>query len=159
VKRRYRLGLTAIALASSIAVGGLLIWLGSRSEGPLTASLERIGTMMGSIEHGIQQRVAGGTGRSADLAWFSPYRNAPAKLRKPEPLLLGAYDSGLRTGAKHWDNPASDSDLCRVGRQAGAAIPTSAVHRHLGLGFRACDHMGTLAHGLRKCSAPCIALA
>jgi hypothetical protein len=119
VRRRYRLGLTAIALASSIAVGGLLIWLGSRSEGPITASLERIGTMMGSIEHGIQQRVAGGTGRSADLAWFSPYRNAREKLRQPEPLLLGAYDSGL---------PDNLDGVVALERSIGTTLPLIQIY-------------------------------
>jgi hypothetical protein len=76
MRRSHRVGLVGVALASSIAVVALLISFSSASEGPIAATLEWLGTAVGSMEHGIRQRLAGGLGRTGELAWFRPYRAA-----------------------------------------------------------------------------------
>ncbi len=93
--RLRRLALVGTALASSIAVVGLLISFSAASEGPIAATLSRLGTAVGSIEHGIRERFGGGLGRSGELAWFRPYRADADRLRQPDVVLLGAYDSAL----------------------------------------------------------------
>jgi hypothetical protein len=91
----YRLALVGTALASSMAVVVLLTSFSSTSEGPLIAGLDWLGTTVGSIEHRIRQRLDGGSGRSSDLAWFTSYRTDADRLRHPDAVLLGAYDSAL----------------------------------------------------------------
>jgi hypothetical protein len=83
------------ALAGSIAAVALLIWFSSASQGPIAATLDRLGTSIGSTEHRIRQRLEGGSGRSGELAWFRPYRIDANHLRRPDAVLLGAYDGAL----------------------------------------------------------------
>ena len=92
MKRGHRLTLVGVALASSVALVGLLTSLGSSGEGPVTGLLTRLGTAFGSVEYSLRQRVTG-PGRSAELVWFSPYRTDNARLKNPGVVLLGAYDS------------------------------------------------------------------
>ncbi|HEX7796361.1 MAG TPA: hypothetical protein VF456_18495 [Vicinamibacterales bacterium] len=93
--RLQRLALSGTALASCMAVVLLLISLSSESEGPLAASLDRFGTAVGSIEHRIRQHFGNGVGRNAEVAWFNPYRQNADRLRRPDRVLVGAYDSAL----------------------------------------------------------------
>lgn len=95
MRRAYRLVLVATVLASCIAVVPLLTSFSSASEGPIAATLDWLGTTVGSIEYHIRQRLEGGLGRSGELAWFRPYRTGADRLRRPDAVLLGAYDSGL----------------------------------------------------------------
>src|SRR5215469_18425241 len=95
MRRIYRLTLTAAALATSLGTMSGLTWFSSKSEGPLEASLDWVGTTLGSIEHRIRQNLKGGLGRNSQLAWFAQYRVNPDRLRQPGTVLLGAYDSGL----------------------------------------------------------------
>src|SRR5713226_6581529 len=95
MRRTYRLVLVATALASSIAVVGLLTKFSSASEGPIAATLDWLGTTVGSIEHYIRQTLKGGLGRSSELAWFRPYQTGADRLRRADAVLLGAYDSAL----------------------------------------------------------------
>jgi hypothetical protein len=95
VTRWQRLALSGTALASCVAVVPLLISISSGSEGPLAATLDRVGTAVGSIEHRLRQSLGGGLGRRAELAWFNPYRESIDRLRRPDRVMLGAYDSGL----------------------------------------------------------------
>jgi hypothetical protein len=84
--------MVGIALLGGVVLVGLLTSLGSASEGPLSGALARLGTAFGSLELSLRQRVAG-PGRNADLAWLTPYRTEPARLKDPDVVLLGAYDS------------------------------------------------------------------
>jgi hypothetical protein len=119
VRRAYRLGLMGVALASGIAVVGLLTWFGSASEGPIAKTLEWLGTAVGSIEHGIRQRLAGGLGRSGDLAWFRPYQTNADRLRNPDVVLLGAYDSGL---------PETLDGVAELERTIGTTFPLVQIY-------------------------------
>ena len=92
MKRGHRLALVGIALASGVALVGLLTTIGSVSEGPVSGALTRLGTAFGSLELSVRQRFAG-PGRSAVLEWLAPYRNDTGRLRDPDIMLLGAYDS------------------------------------------------------------------
>jgi hypothetical protein len=95
MKTPHRLALVAICLASGIAVVSLLTWLSAASEGPLATTLDRLGTIVGSVEHDIRQRFGRGGSRGQALAWFRPYRDNATRLRHPDTVLLGAYDGGL----------------------------------------------------------------
>lgn len=92
MKRGHRLALVGIALASGVALVGLLTTIGSVSKGPVSGALTRLGTAFGSLELSVRQRFAG-PGRSAALEWLAPYRNDTGRLRDPDIMLLGAYDS------------------------------------------------------------------
>jgi hypothetical protein len=88
------MALVGAALMSGIICIGLLTAFSSASEGPIGIVLDRLGTTVGSVEHALRQRF-GGLGRSGDLAWFTPYRNDLGRLRHPDVVLLGAYDSDI----------------------------------------------------------------
>src|SRR5436189_187610 len=119
MKAVYRVGLVGITLISSIVAISALTWLSSRSEGPITTTLDRIGTSVGSIEHNVQQRLAGGLGRSGSLGWFKPYRMAPDRLRKPDLVLLGAYDNTL---------PNSLDGIVGLERAIGTTFPLIQIY-------------------------------
>jgi hypothetical protein len=95
VRRAYRIGLAGTALAASIAAVLLLTWFSNTAEGPLSTALDWLGTRLGATEYRVRQRLNGGLGRSGELAWFQPYRDDPNRLRHPDAVLLGAYDSSL----------------------------------------------------------------
>jgi len=94
MRRRSRLTLAATALASSAVFVMALTSLSTVSEGPVTSSLERVGTMFGSFEYRLRERLSGSS-RSRELAWFEPSRSDVTRLRHPEEVLLGAYDSDV----------------------------------------------------------------
>ena len=119
MKRAYRLGLVGTALVSGIAVIGLLTRFSSASEGPIAATLEWLGTAVGSIEYGIRQRLLGGLGRSGDLAWFRPYHADADRLRSPDVILLGAYDSGL---------PETLDGVADLERTIGTTLPLVQIY-------------------------------
>jgi len=119
MRRAYRLGLVGTALASSVAVVVLLTRFSSASEGPIAGTLEWLGTAVGSIEHGIRQRLIGGLGRSGDLAWFRPYQTNADRLRNPDVILLGAYDSGL---------PETLDGVAELERTIGTTLPLVQIY-------------------------------
>jgi hypothetical protein len=86
--------LVAVALAASVASIVALTTFSSASEGPFGTIFGRLGAAWGSLEHSLRERVSGG-GRRRELSWFQPYATNPARLRAPDFVLLGAYDSGL----------------------------------------------------------------
>jgi len=94
MRRRYRIVLVAAFSAScAVAVLGLSA-LGDASEGPLSAALGWVGAAAGSIEHRVRDRL-GGPPRRETMRWLEPYRTSAERLRKPDFVLLGAYDSGI----------------------------------------------------------------
>ena len=84
----------------AIVVGGALVGslalttISSTSEGPVTGAMNRLGSTFGSFEHAMRGRFRG-PGRSADLKWFDGYRNSVSRLKQPDRVLLGAFDSGI----------------------------------------------------------------
>ena len=116
--RRHRLLLTAIALASAIGFVLLLGSLSTESEGPLVAGFDRLGAAVASIEHRLRSRVQGG-GRISRLDWFAPYRDHPERLRKPDVVLLGAYDSGI---------PRTLDGVIGLERRIGTTFPLMQIY-------------------------------
>jgi hypothetical protein len=108
-----------VALAGSIAGVGLLTSFSASSEGPITAALEWAGTTAGSMERSVRQHLAGGMGRSGDLAWFRPYRTTPDRLRHPDTILLGAYDGAL---------PDTLSGVVALENAIGTTLPLVQVY-------------------------------
>lgn len=94
MSRWQRVALTATGLAS--AVLGLLALqvVGSVSRGPIGTGLDWLGSTVTSLEHGAREWLRGPR-RRANLVWFERYRDDPASLRRPNHVLLGAYDGGL----------------------------------------------------------------
>src|SRR6185503_1254361 len=68
--------------------------VGTASEGPLSAALDWLGAATGALEHRIRDRL-GGPPRRETLRWLEPYRTSVDRLRKPDIVLLGAYDGGI----------------------------------------------------------------
>lgn len=113
MRRRNRIALVATALAGFAGGIWLLTSLNARSEGPLASILGRMGRAVSSLEHRLRGRAAGSE-RSRRLAWLERYRNDPARLRRPEELLLGAYDGGI---------PATLEGIERLEQALGTTLP------------------------------------
>ena len=92
--RRQRLVVVTVFVACAAAAVAGLSALGSASAGPLSSALGWLGAMTGSIEHRVRDQVAG-PGRRARLAWAAPYRDRIDGLRRPDVMLLGAYDGEI----------------------------------------------------------------
>src|SRR6476660_2394555 len=94
MRRRYRLLLVSVFLVSAAAAVVGLSALGAASEGPLSATLGWLGAATGAVEHRVRDRLIGRPRRDR-LRWLEPYRTSTDRLRKPDVVLLGAYDSGI----------------------------------------------------------------
>ena len=92
MKRSSRIVLVGGALAAGVAAIFLLTSLSSATRGPIASSLERTGAFVGSLENRIRGKLRG-PGRAAELQWLD--RSNIATLRKPDAILLGAYDGHL----------------------------------------------------------------
>lgn len=118
MKRRYRLLVTAAVIGGCIAGFAALTALSSRSQGPLTAALERAATGVGRVEQAIRRRL-GGPERSDDLRWFQRYRREMSLLRYPDSVLVGAYDGGL---------PLTLDGIVELERGIGISLPLIQVY-------------------------------
>jgi hypothetical protein len=94
MRRRYRIAIVTAFVASAAAAVIGLSALGSASEGPLSSALGWLGAATGAVEHRIRDRL-GAPPRRETLRWLEPYRASADLLRKPDIVLLGAYDSGI----------------------------------------------------------------
>ena len=92
--RRQRLAFVVVFIACAAGAVAGLSALGSASTGPLSSALGWLSAMTGSLEHRVRERVKG-PGRRARLAWAAPYRNDVGRLRRPDVMLLGAYDGEI----------------------------------------------------------------
>ncbi|CAN5675014.1 hypothetical protein BH23GEM10_BH23GEM10_01390 [soil metagenome] len=94
MKRRYRIVISAFVAIASIGLVALLVLLGTAAEGPLGSALESVGNAVRSAESRLAQRLRG-PGRAQTMSWLEPMRTDADALRRPERVLLGAYDDGL----------------------------------------------------------------
>jgi hypothetical protein len=92
--RRQRVVVVLVFAACAAAGVAGLAALGTASAGPLSSALGWLGALTGSVEHRVRERIEG-PGRRARLASFAPYRDEIARLRRPDVVLLGAYDGGI----------------------------------------------------------------
>jgi hypothetical protein len=113
VRRRYRIALVFVFVACAAAGVAGLSALGTASEGPLSSALGWLGAATGSIEHRLRERIEG-PGRRARLAWAAPYRDDAARLRRPDVVLLGAYDGGI---------PRTLDGVLALEQRIGAPLP------------------------------------
>lgn len=118
MRRRQRVALVLVGVGAFAAAVLGLTALSSGSEGPLSASMARIGAVVMSIEQGLRHRF-GGPGRRAALAWFEPYASDVSRLRRPDRPLLGAFDDSL---------PLSFSGVERLERSLGTTFPIIQVY-------------------------------
>ena len=94
MRRSHRIAVvTAFVVCGALAVTGLAA-LSTATEGPLSSALGWIGAATGAIEHRIRDRVAGPARRDS-LRWLAPYRTNVDRLRRPDVVLLGAYDGDI----------------------------------------------------------------
>jgi hypothetical protein len=112
MRRRHRIALVGVVVATCIAGVVGLTALSTGSEGPLTGALTRVATMVGATEHAVRGRLLG-SGRAKSLAWFSTDRDV-ARLRHPASILLGAYVTGI---------PATLDGLSPFEGAIGRAVP------------------------------------
>ena len=88
-----------VAFATASVLGGALlinalVSVGPSSQGPITNALAQLGSLVGSLEVNVRRHLSG-PGRTAGLNWFEPFRANPDQLKKPDRILLGAYDSQI----------------------------------------------------------------
>jgi hypothetical protein len=91
VSRGSRVTLTLFALAAAFSTVPMLTSLSTRTEGPLSATLDSLGSGLDSLEYAVRERFTS-PGRSRSLDWFTRSREEPARLRHPDAFLLGAYE-------------------------------------------------------------------
>lgn len=118
MRRRYRIAMVLVFVASAATAVLGLSALSTASEGPLSAALGWIGAAAGSIEHRIRDRL-GGPPRRETLRWVEPYRTSAARLRNPDIVLLGAYDSGI---------PRTVDGVLTLESQIAAPLPLVQVY-------------------------------
>ena len=106
------------ALVGSLALAAV----SSTSEGPVSAVLDGLGSAFGSFEHAMRGRFRG-PGRSADLEWFESYRKNVEKLKHPDVVLFGAYDSGI---------PATLDGVVQLEHELGTTFPLIQIYRAWG---------------------------
>lgn len=94
MRRRYRVLLVTTLVASGVAAVSLLTAISTGAAGPVSSALDRLGTAAGSFEHRLRTRISG-EGRATSLGWLRPYRESADRLRRPDAMLLGAYDGGM----------------------------------------------------------------
>jgi hypothetical protein len=94
MRTRNRVMLLVIIVGAALVGSVALTTISSTSEGPITGAMNQLGSAFGSFEHALRGRFQG-PGRGADLRWFDSYRNSVARLKAPDRVLLGAFDSGI----------------------------------------------------------------
>lgn len=94
MRRTHRVLLTTFALAGAGLAIVLVTSFSTATEGPLAAAADHVASVVESLEHTARERLTGAS-RSRDLAWFAEYRLQVDKLRRPQVILLGAYDGAL----------------------------------------------------------------
>ena len=113
MRRRTRILLAVALVAGGMAAVLLLTTLSRGAEGPLATMLDRLGTAAGDLEH--RARIGfSGRGRAGDLAWLAPYRADASRLRRPDVVLLGAFDDGI---------PRTFDGVVRLERTLGTTLP------------------------------------
>jgi len=118
VRRRHRVALTVVAVASFAGGVWLLTSVTARSEGPVSTALDRLGSVVVSLE-GLVRRHFGRPGRSAALTWLAPYRRDVLRLRRPDVVLLGAFDGAI---------PATLDGIIRLEHAIGTTLPLVQVY-------------------------------
>jgi hypothetical protein len=96
MRTRHRILVTFLVATGSVGLVLLLVALGARSEGPISATAQRVGRWVAEAENRVVHAVRG-PGRMADLAWLEPLRSSADSLRNPRRLLLGAFDGATPT--------------------------------------------------------------
>ena len=89
-----RTALSLIALAVALGILYMLTQVGGQVRGPLETFLNNMGSGVRAVESWAYHQLRG-QGREARLRWFAPYRNHLDWLRRPDVMLLGAYDDRL----------------------------------------------------------------
>ena len=115
---RHRVMLLTIVVGAALVGSIALTTISSTSEGPVSGAFARLGTTFGSFEHAMRGRFQG-PGRSADLKWFASYRSDVEKLRRPDGVLLGAYDSGI---------PQTLDGVVTLERSLGTTLPLIQIY-------------------------------
>jgi hypothetical protein len=94
VTRARRLLLVGVGLAAAVATVIVLTAFSTATEGPVATALDRLASALASLEQQARERLSG-PGRRRALDWFEPFRTNPVRLRRPDLVLLGAYDGRI----------------------------------------------------------------
>jgi hypothetical protein len=88
----YRFGITLSAIALGVILITGLTLMGEASSGPVDDLLTDLGNGVSSIENEliIENRV---DSRTKALVWINKYTESASNLKKPDHILLGAYDN------------------------------------------------------------------
>ncbi|MEO7964612.1 MAG: cellulase, partial [Gemmatimonadaceae bacterium] len=118
MRTRNRLLISLALVAGALAASAGLTTLSRGSDGPLTAALSRAGSAVASLEHGLWERASGG-GRARRMTWFTDSRRSLTALRRPDSVLLGAYDGGM---------PTSFDGVLRLEQSVGVSLPLMQLY-------------------------------
>lgn len=118
MKRRYRIAIALAMFGGGVVAVGVLTAVSTGSSGPISSVLDRLGTALGAMEHRARSMLVG-DGRSARLQWFSPLRGDAGWLRRPDRILLGAYDGEI---------PASLEGVVALEDSIGLTLPLIQVY-------------------------------
>ena len=111
--RRQRVFVVLVFGACAAAGVAGLAALGSASAGPLSTALGWLGALTGTLEHRARERFEG-PGRRSRFATFASYRDDVQRLRRPDIVLLGAYDGGI---------PRTLDGVVALEQRIGAPLP------------------------------------
>jgi hypothetical protein len=114
MRRAARITLGAAAIAAGFAVIAILTSVSNGASGPFTASLTRIANTVNAGESFVRRRIRG---PERNLSWFD--RSDIRKLRKPDRILLGAYDGRL---------PASLDGVLGLEKKLGVQLPLIQIY-------------------------------
>ncbi|MDB5282217.1 MAG: hypothetical protein JWO06_1292 [Bacteroidota bacterium] len=93
--RTYRISIALVALIIGVAIVVVLSIAGKKTKGPLENLFSYTGEKVNEMENNII--IAQREGKRSDkLQWFKPYITDSVLLKKPETLLLGAYDNNTK---------------------------------------------------------------
>ena len=116
--RARRVLLVSIGLAAAVATVIVLTSFSAATEGPVATALDRLASALASLEQRARERLSG-PGRRRSLDWFEPFRTNPVRLRRPDELLLGAYDGRI---------PETFEGVVALERAIGTTFPLVHVY-------------------------------
>ncbi|HUR00392.1 MAG TPA: glycosyl hydrolase [Gemmatimonadaceae bacterium] len=115
---RHRVLLTMIVVGAALVGSVALTSVSSTAEGPVSGALSRLGATFGTFEHAMRGRFQG-PGRAADLEWLDAYRVDRTKLKNPDVVLFGAFDSGL---------PSTLDGVVKLEQALGTTFPLVQIY-------------------------------
>jgi hypothetical protein len=118
MRRRYRILVVLSVIVGAVLGIVLLTRISVGARGPLSALGDRAGVVVAAIEQAARRRISG-PGRAGEMTWLERYRQDITLLRRPDSILLGAYEGRL---------PASLEGVGELERTLGMQFPLIQIY-------------------------------